>query len=193
MSSRSWEPSGAGKTSAANELTATDLSFRRGSGKIGKTITLTERELRAANELLKALAGGQGSGRELEKIAGDILATGVSPDRKSLAENARLTFANRSVRSEFFNKDMFGEAAWDMLLALYVAEQSGSRYTVSGLASLSGVATTTALRWLDFLQTEELVARQSSTIDKRVFYIELTDKGREGLDAYFSATMRATT
>jgi DNA-binding MarR family transcriptional regulator len=193
MSSRSWESSGAGKSSAANEPSAPEFDFRHRSGKIGKTITLTEREVRAASQLLKALAGGQEPRRELAKIPDEMLASDVSHDRKSLAENARLTFANRALRSEFFNKDMFGEAAWDMLLALYVAEQSGTRHTVSGLASLSGVATTTALRWLDFLQTEELVARQSNPIDRRVFYVELTDKGREGLDAYFSATMTRTT
>ena len=193
MSSGSWESSGAGKISTSNEPDATDLGFGHGSGKIGKTITLTEREVRAATELLKALARGEDSGRVLPKIADDLIATDLSHDRKSLAEHARLAFANRSLRSEFFNRDMFGEAAWDMLLALYVAEQSGTRHTVSGLASLSGVATTTALRWLDFLQTEQLVARQSSTTDRRVFYIELTDKGREGLDAYLSAMMTSAT
>ena len=193
MTSGSWDSSGAGKIPASTEPSVTDLDLEHGSGKIGRTITLTQRELRAANQLLKALAGGQDPGRELARIADDIFATDVSPDRKSLAENARLTFANRSLRAEFFNKDMFGEAAWDMLLALYVAEQSGTRHTVSGLASLSGVATTTALRWLHFLQTQELVARQSNPVDRRVFYIELTDKGREGLDAYFSATMTPRT
>jgi DNA-binding MarR family transcriptional regulator len=193
MSSGSWDTSGDGKISESNQPSATGLDFRPGSGKIGKTITLTEREVRAATHLLKALAGGEDRGRVLAKIADEMLATDGPHDRKLLAEHARLTFANRSLRSEFFNKDMFGEAAWDMLLALYVAEHSGTRHTVSGLASLSGVATTTALRWLDFLQTEELVARQSNPIDRRVFYIELTDKGREGLDAYFSALMTRTT
>ncbi len=189
MSSGSWESSGAGKISASTEPDVTNLDFRHGSEKIGKTITLTEREVRAATDLLRALAGGEDRGRELAKIPKDMFAIDAPHDRKTLAEHARLTFAKRSLRSDFFNKDMFGEAAWDMLLALYVAEQSGTRHTVSGLASLSGVATTTALRWLDFLQTEELVARRSSPIDRRVFYIELTDKAREGLDAYFSATM----
>src|SRR5215213_6145403 len=144
MSSGSWQSSSRGKISALNEPDATDLDFRSGSGKIGKTITLTEREVRAATQLLKALAGGEDRGRALARIADEILTTDLPHDRKPLAEDARATFANRALRSEFFNKDMFGEAAWDMLLALYVAEQSGTRHTVSGLASLSGVATTTA-------------------------------------------------
>ena len=193
MTSGSWESSDAGRISASIEPDGTDLDHPHGLGKVGKTITLTEREFRAATQLLRALAGGHDRGRVLEKIADEILTSDVPDNRKSLAEHARLTFADRSLRSKFFNKDMFGEAAWDMLLALYVAEQSGTRYTVSGLAGLSGVATTTALRWLDFLQTEELVARRASPIDRRVFYIELTDKGREGLDAYFSATMTPPT
>jgi DNA-binding MarR family transcriptional regulator len=83
---------------------------------------------------------------------------------------------------------MFGEAAWDMLLALYVTEMSGARHTVSGLVDLSGVPPTTALRWLDFLEQEQLVARRPNPLDGRVFFIEITEKAREALDAYFSET-----
>ncbi len=79
-----------------------------------------------------------------------------------MLEGARQEFTNRAARSQFVNSDMFGEAGWDMLPALYVAEQSAARHTVSGLLSLSRVRHTTALRWLQYLQREELVTRQAN-------------------------------
>ena len=110
-------------------------------------------------------------------------------DRAILVERARQTFVNRTRRSRNFNSVMFGEAAWDMLLALYVTEHS-TRHTVTGLVNLSGVPPTTALRWLDFLEKkEELVTRFPSLSDGRVHLVELTDKARDALDAYFSGTV----
>jgi DNA-binding MarR family transcriptional regulator len=81
---------------------------------------------------------------------------------------------------------MFGEAAWDMMLVLYVTEKSNARYTVNGLVELAGVPPTTALRWLDYLEQQELVARSPNPTDKRVYYVEITDKAREAIEAYFS-------
>jgi DNA-binding MarR family transcriptional regulator len=154
---------------------------------VHKTIKLSDRDLRAATRLLNLILGtGDDRGKELTRMA---QGTGHR-DRGVLLERARQTFVNRAQRSRFFSGAMFGEAAWDMLLALYVTEQSGARHTVSGLVNLSGVPPTTALRWLDFLENkEQLVARKPNPVDKRVFLVELTDKGREALDAYFSGTV----
>ena len=191
MSSGPWRSVG-GKDSASNGPDGSDRDFRHGSEKITKRVTLTRRDVQAATRLLDVLAGWNDDGQEPAKNTAETVVTGRFPDRKLLVEHARRSLAGRSLRSRFFNKDMFGEAAWDMLLALYVAKQSGTRHTVSALVNLSGVAPTTALRWLDFLQTEQLVSRRSSPTDKRVFYVEPTDKALTALDAYFSATMAPT-
>jgi len=152
-----------------------------------KTITLSDSEIRAAARLLNVIVGDD-RGKELTKLAPLSLQSTGSHDRAILIERARDTFVNRARRSQNFNGAMFGEAAWDMLLALYVTEHS-ARHTVSGLVNLSGVPPTTALRWLDFLETkEELVTRRPSLNDGRVHHIELTEKAREALDAYFSGT-----
>ena len=193
MSSGSWESSDRRKNPATKGSDATEPDPQQGSENVLKIVTLTEREVRAATQLLTVLAGlEEDRGRELTKILGKAAATDSFHDRELFVEHARQTFAHRSQRPQFFNSVMFGEAAWDMLLALYVTEQSGVRHTVSGLVNLSGVAPTTALRWLDFLRQEQLVARRSSPTDKRVFYVELTDKGLRALDAYFSATTAPT-
>lgn len=157
---------------------------------VARTVTLTDRDLRAAARLLNVLAGAEvDRGKELTRIVEKGARTDRNSYRQLLEERARQTFANRAQRSQFFNSVMFGEAAWDMLLALYVTDQSGPRHTVSGLVSLSGVPQTTALRWLDFLDEEQLVTRRANPNDKRVFYVELTDAARGALDAYFSGTM----
>ena len=155
-----------------------------------KPVTLRGRDIRAAKRLLNALVGeGDGRAREITTLArGNVLRLD-NHDRSILAERARKAYVSRARRSQIFNAAMFGEAAWDMLLALYATDLSGARHTVSGLVSLSGVPPTTALRWLEFLEAkEELVCRRPNPLDARVGWIALTDKGRELLDAYFSGT-----
>jgi DNA-binding MarR family transcriptional regulator len=159
------------------------------SQSIFKTITLSERDIRAAAKLLNALVAVEADrSKELARLARKGGSHGDN-NRRLLVEEARRTFAKRAQRSRFLGSSMFGEAAWDMLLALYVTEQSGSRHTVTGLLDLAGVPPTTALRWLDFLEEDDLVTRQPSPTDRRVNYVELTDKARKALDAYFSATL----
>lgn len=82
---------------------------------------------------------------------------------------------------------MFGEPAWEMLLALYVAE-GGPRQTVSCLAKLSGAPKATALRWMDYLSQAKLIRRDLHPTDKRVVFVELTDHGRSRVEAYLSET-----
>ena len=169
---------------------ATNRDPGHGSKDPGKTITLADRDVQAAARLLTAIVGVDNDrGRELTNLAKADLIESLSHDKMVLVERARQAYVNRARRSQIFNSVMFGEAAWDMLLALYVTDQSGSRHTVSGLTELAGVPPTTALRWLNFLEvTEELVSRKPSPLDRRVFRVELTDKARTLLDTYLSGT-----
>ncbi len=153
-----------------------------------RSINLSERDIRAAARLLSALSGSEDDrGRELTVLANSNAEMGNRQERVVLQDRARRMYVRRARRSQIFNKVMFGEAPWDMLLALYATDQSGTRHTVSGLVNLAGVPPTSALRWLKFLEQEELVARYPSALDGRVFRIKLTDKARELLDVYFAA------
>ena len=154
-----------------------------------KTITLTERDIQAAAHLLRLLVGAEESrGREITTLAGGNVHPIGNHNRLALVKHAQQIYVNRARRSQIFKSAMFGEAAWDMLLALYITDESEARHTVSGLVSLSGVAPTTALRWLEFLENERLVSRTPKPSDRRVSLIALTDKARELLDTYFSGT-----
>lgn len=111
---------------------------------------------------------------------------GSADERAAFVKLARQTLLCRARRAHCFNGAMFGEAAWDMLLALYVNDMSGPQHTVSDLIRYAGTPPTTALRWLDFLEKEGLILRRPHRSDGRVFLVELSDKGRQALDTYFS-------
>ena len=87
---------------------------------------------------------------------------------------------------------MFGEAAWDMLLALYILDMSGQRQTVGSLLHFSGTPMSTAKRWLDFLSAHDLVRREAHPTDRRTAFIGLSDRARQKLDLYFSETITST-
>ncbi|WP_185829182.1 MarR family transcriptional regulator [Sphingomonas ginkgonis] len=142
-------------------------------------IALSASDAREAARLLGLLTGQ-------EEAAGRK--TGVAPgsQREVAISRARREFSERKRRAEFFSAAMFGEPAWDILLALYVTEGTHGRHTMTSIRDLVGVPLTTALRWADYLERERLIARSQHPTDRRSMIIELTDKGRQTLDGYFS-------
>jgi DNA-binding MarR family transcriptional regulator len=101
---------------------------------------------------------------------------------------ARLIFQARANRTRQFKQAIFGEPAWDMLLALYASADS-TRLPVGQICSLSGSPPTTALRWLDYLEREQFVLRRPHPHDARSAIVELTSKGRSALEEYLSETL----
>jgi DNA-binding MarR family transcriptional regulator len=108
-----------------------------------------------------------------------------------LLKLARAILRARRRRCKMFNPSMFGEPAWDMMLTLYASMTDGPRLSVGRLSSLSGAAPTTALRWLDYLEMERLVVRESNPDDRRSDFVDLTDKGRSAIEQYLSETLES--
>jgi len=104
-------------------------------------------------------------------------------------ERATAMVATRERRKKFFNASMFGEPAWDVLLALYLAEARGLRTNVNTLTQSSGVAPTTALRWMDYLENQQLISREKNPTDARASIVRLTDKAQQALEAYLLETV----
>jgi DNA-binding MarR family transcriptional regulator len=105
--------------------------------------------------------------------------------RAKLLARAQALYAERNRRTHFFNRSIFGEPAWEMLLSLYIMD--GHRLTAGKLASMIDAPQTTALRWVQYLEKEGLVARGADPDDRRFTCIELLDHGRNLLDRYFSS------
>lgn len=137
-----------------------------------RNVTLSTRDIRDAVRLLRRLA-------EYDQSEGGGRAVFVGRARRVIAE--------RRKRIGIFGISMFGEPAWDMLLALYT-EDGRQRLTVGKLVNATGHAPTTALRWLDYLETQGFIRREPHPLDRRSTFVDLVDKGYNALDAYFSET-----
>ncbi|HYC94597.1 MAG TPA: MarR family transcriptional regulator [Sphingomicrobium sp.] len=148
---------------------------------IPKTVALTDRDLRDATRLFRLLADPE----LMAKFFPEFLSTPAgTKDRDTLISRARIVLSARRLRDRFFNRDMFGEPAWDILLMLYVSEQTSGRVTMTRLAEWVDVPLTTVVRWVKTLQEEQLVERQAHPTDRRTDFIVLLEKGRKALDSY---------
>ena len=117
----------------------------------------------------------QGSARE---IGNDIL-----------VKVAGIVIEARQSRAHSLPSAIFGEPAWDILLALFRCPRSGEGERVSNLSLSSGTPATTALRWIDYLEREGFVTRRSSQADKRVVFVQLTDKARDAIGDYLASLL----
>lgn len=153
-----------------------------------RAITLSQQDVRAARRLLKLLLQ-----EDLKTSAGHQLEGAVRPvgdtSRAASIARAHEEFGNRRRRATIFERSMFGEPAWDMLLALYILDVSGQRQTTGALMQFSGAPITTARRWLDYLVGNGLARRSHHPTDQRVMFVGLTEKGRNALDLYYSETV----
>ena len=107
----------------------------------------------------------------------------------NLIRVAEAIIEDRRRRAEIFNPSMFGEPGWELLLALFVMDQRGPKLTIGRLAQVAATKLTTALRWLDYLEDQNLVRRELHPNDARTAFIELTDKARESMRLYLSETV----
>jgi DNA-binding MarR family transcriptional regulator len=103
------------------------------------------------------------------------------------ADQVRAILRARAQRRKFFPKDLFADPAWDMLLDLYASDLDQSRTSVGSLCIASDVPATTALRWISNLEREGLVTRQNDPLDGRRVWIDLTQSGRDAMEAYFAS------
>ena len=138
---------------------------------VSTLIRLSGQDVEDARRLLSLLASGE--------------AAAPSP-QKTYVERAREILLRRKRREQIFGKGMFGEPAWDMLLLLYV--EPGRRQTVSRLAELAGLSKSTAIRWMDYLEEQKLVRRETHPTDKRSISVELSSRGRDSMETYLSDT-----
>ncbi len=91
----------------------------------------------------------------------------------------------RRNRDRFFPAEIFADPAWDILLELYAAELGQRRMTVSCVCTAACVPATTALRWINTLEENQLVQRRDDRFDGRRVFLSLTDDGLAAMNDYF--------
>lgn len=128
----------------------------------------------------------------------------VSLDLKQLAEAllppalarpvdaafVRQIIRGRRERDRHFERDLFADPAWDMMLDLYAAGLECRNVSVSSLCTAAAVPPTTALRWISLLTAKGLLTRKADPVDTRRVLVELSDDATERMNAYFAVVQR---
>lgn len=96
-------------------------------------------------------------------------------------------YAARRLRDKFFPSVFFGEAAWDILIELFILDLQDRRSTVKRACAASAIPHTTALRWISILFDEKLISRSTERGDRRVVWLSLTPKGNEAIRGFILA------
>ena len=108
------------------------------------------------------------------------------PTRKELVRLACRIYDARRMRDRIFDRQLFGEPAWDMLLALYCLPARGERLGVTALTHAANIAQATGHRWQSILTSHGLIERGPSEVDARRQLLRLTEKGRKLLENYLT-------
>ena len=114
-----------------------------------------------------------------------------TPDRAVVELTVKNLIAERRRRDSFFPGGIFGDPAWEILLALALAEARHQRLSVSKLCRRVDVPPTTTLRWISKLNDEGLLVRRDDVNDKRRKYIELTPDAFVMMGAFCSTAEAA--
>lgn len=164
-------------------------------------LRLTEQvsQIAARLDRLTPPADGSGDGDSAFRFESPRLAFAGAPDSDSsdrLIRAARPPLPDprlvrriirqRQLRARFFDGDLFGDPAWDMLLDLTAARAEHGRVSVTSLCIASGVPPTTALRWIGQMIDAGLLERVEDDTDRRRAFITLTDKASEAMARYFA-------
>jgi DNA-binding transcriptional ArsR family regulator len=98
----------------------------------------------------------------------------------------RQIIRQRQLRARFFDRDLFADPAWDILLDLTAARAEYARVSVTSLCIASGVPPTTALRWISQMVEMGLLERVEDEQDRRRAFIALSDRAADAMARFFA-------
>ena len=151
-----------------------------------KIVRLTNRDVDDAKRLLALIVNDEAA--SVDAAFGEAASSHQELPRSALTARARELLAHRQKRTRWFGEAMFGEPAWDILLLLYVA-RAGQRHTITSVSEAANVSKSTAIRWVGYLAHHQLIRRDPHPIDKRMSFLELTEKAVGALEQYLSDTL----
>lgn len=124
--------------------------------------------------------------------ARDVHVIGHPDVPQILNRRARHELDMRKLRVSAFGRPVTRDVVWEMLLILYV-DTGKFRNTIATLIKTADVPLTTGLRWLAYLEDRMMISRTQHPTDARRVSVELTAKGIDLLNAYFSETFTQPT
>jgi DNA-binding MarR family transcriptional regulator len=109
----------------------------------------------------------------------------LPPDQVS-ANWIKAILKARRRREAIFGRELFYDAAWDILLELYSCELANEQIIISDLCSAAAIRATTGLRWLTKLDRAGLVVRTTDAADRKRVFVKLSPQGLRAMKEYFS-------
>jgi hypothetical protein len=110
----------------------------------------------------------------------------TAEDRERARAWAERLYAERRRRDAHFPPDLFGEPAWDLLLAMFTARERGQAMILCRAYRVAGVSDTTGRRLLDRMETDGLITRRRAPRSRKMRLVELTDRAVELLLQYLA-------
>lgn len=95
-------------------------------------------------------------------------------------------YAERRRRDGLFPDNIFGEPAWDLMLAMFLAREKGQPMILCRAYKAAGVSDTTGRRLLDRMEEEGLITRRRAPRSRKMRIVELTDMAAERLIDYLA-------
>lgn len=123
------------------------------------------------------------AGAEAERLLAESRRT---PTRRELCRLACRIYDGRRARDRMLDQKLFGEPAWDMLLALYCLPARGEMLSVTALAHAANAPLSTGHRWQQILMNKGIIERGPEGVDARRQFVRLTRFGREMLEHYLT-------
>ena len=108
------------------------------------------------------------------------------PDRSHARAWAERLYAERRRRDQRFPDGLFGEPAWDLLLALLIAREKGQPIILSSAYRAARVSDTTGRRLLDLLEQAGMISRRRAPRSRKTRLVELTEDAVERLTDYLT-------
>ena len=126
------------------------------------------------------------------RLADGAVATNTCPETgrptpEELLRVAAGIYDARRKRDKIAIGELFGEPAWDMLLALYCLPARGEKLGVTALSYAANVPQSTGHRVQAVLAERGLIERTTESSDARRQLVWLTEKARTILENYFTS------
>jgi hypothetical protein len=107
-------------------------------------------------------------------------------DRATARAWAERFYAERRRRDALFPDGLFGEPAWDLLLAMFVARDRNQAMILCKAYKAAGVTDTTGRRLLDRMEADGLITRRRAPRSRKMRIVELTELAVERLTDYLA-------
>ena len=127
----------------------------------------------------------QSSSFDRRPILPDVTPASAQERSEARAWADRL-LADRRRRDALFPDGLFGEPAWDLLLAMFSAREKGQAMILCRAYKAAGVSDTTGRRLLDRMEEEGLITRRRAPRSRKMRVVELTDRAAERLVDYLA-------